>query len=32
MLNKRITPENITILKNNEYFVFDSNIQGIHGK
>jgi len=28
---KRITPENITELKNNEIFVFGSNTRGMHG-
>lgn len=30
-VNKRITPENITELKDNEIFVFGSNTRGMHG-
>ena len=30
-MNKRITPNKITQLKDNEIFVFGSNLSGIHG-
>lgn len=30
-MNDRITPDNITELKDNEVFVFGSNLAGIHG-
>ena len=30
-MKERVTPENITSLKDNEIFVFGSNLAGIHG-
>lgn len=32
IMNNRITPDNITELKENEVFVFGSNLSGRHGK